>query len=169
MSAKTAPATILIRENTLLPAGMMLETEAFLPGWRAVQNLNGHGVAHRLESAKWNFFFLAGVIATTVLGREGPGSLRKAVKRILAKREGQNFNSLQITKVVSRRLLGVPYISVSAHSRHIQEGMYLIPVRDFRTRNAAAVMPPPVRTIVLGSDGESHSEESPTEHDVAIV
>ena len=62
MSANNISAAIFIRENTLLPAGLVLETEAFLPGWRAVQNLDGRGVANKIEDAKWNFFFLAGAI-----------------------------------------------------------------------------------------------------------
>lgn len=150
MSANNISATILIRENTLLPAGLVLVSEAFLPGWRAVQNLDGRGVANKIEDAKWNFFFLAGAIRTAVIGREGPATLRRAIHRILAKKQARGFNSLEITKVVSRRLLGVPYLSISAHSRHIQAGMYLVPAEDVRVMDTADTAPAPGAAMVFG-------------------
>lgn len=169
MSANSTSATVFIRENALLPAGLVFESEALLPGWRAVQGLDGNGVAHKIAGAKWNFFFLAGAIRTTVLGGKGPGTLRRAVKRVLAKRPGQSFNSLQITKFVSRRFLGIPYVSVSAHSRHIQEGRYLVPVEDFRIRDVAVIPPTPVPTIVLGNDEEAHLETAATTPHKAMI
>jgi hypothetical protein len=150
MSANNISATILIRENTLLPAGLVLVSEAFLPGWRAVQNLDGRGVANKIEDAKWNFFFLAGAIRTAVIGREGPATLRRAIHRILAKKQARGFNSLEITKVVSRRFLGVPYLSISAHSRHIQAGMYLVPAEDVRVMVTADAAPAPAVAVVFG-------------------
>jgi len=143
-------ATILIRENTLLPAGLVLVSEAFLPGWRAVQNLDGRGVANKIEDGKWNFFFLAGAIRATVIGREGLATLRRAIHRILVKQQARGFNSLEITKVVSRRFLGVPYLSISAHSRHIQAGMYLVPAEDVRVMDTADTAPAPAAAMVFG-------------------
>jgi hypothetical protein len=43
-----------------------------------------------------------------------------ALKRILAKVRPQHFNGLQVTAIVARHFLGVPYVTVSAHSRHMQ-------------------------------------------------
>jgi hypothetical protein len=162
MSSNTTSPTILIRENALLPTGLVLETEAFLPGWRAVRNLNGHGVSRKIAGAKWNFFFLAGAIRTTVLGREGLGTLRRAVKRVLAKQRGHSYNALQIARVVPKSFLGIPYVSVSAHSRHIQESMYLVPVEDFRMRDAAATPPAAASAIVLVDDEKAHPEKAAT-------
>jgi hypothetical protein len=121
--------TILIRENTLLPAGLAVESEAFLPGWRVVKNLDRYGLGQKIEEAKWYFFYLAGEIRTIALGREGLGTLRRAVKRILVKREEQGFNSLEITKVASKRFLGISFMSVTAHFRHIQQGICLVPAK----------------------------------------
>jgi hypothetical protein len=70
---------------------------------------------------------LAGEIGAIALGREGLGTLRRAVKRILAKQEGQKFNSLEVTKIISKRFLGIPFIGVTAHFRHIQRGIGLVP------------------------------------------
>ena len=129
---------ILIREDTPLPAQLPIESEAFLPGWRAVRNLDGYELGRKIEEAKWYFFYLAGEIGAIALGREGLGTLRRAVKRILAKQEGQKFNSLEVTEIISKRFLGIPFMSVTAHSRHIQQGIGLVPAKDSAPRIPAA-------------------------------
>ncbi len=130
--------TIFIKEDTPLPANLPIESEAFLPGWRVVKNLDLQALTREVEGANWNFFYMAGEIRATVLGRDRPGTLRSAVKCVLAKQEGQKFNSLEITKVVSKRFLGIPFMSVTAHSRHIQQGIGLVPAKDFVLRMPAA-------------------------------
>jgi hypothetical protein len=129
---------ILIREDTPLPANLPIESEAFLPGWGAVRNLDGYELGRKIEAANWNFFYLAGEIGAIALGREGPGTLRRAVKRILAKQEGQKFNALEVTEIISKRFLGIPFMSVTAHSRHIQQGIGLNLAKDLVLRILAA-------------------------------
>ena len=41
--------------------------------------------------------------------------LAKALKRIFLKMRKQNFNCLEVTKMVENRFLGVPYITVFTH------------------------------------------------------
>jgi len=130
MSATNMSGTVLIREHALLPAGLAIESEVFLPGWKVIKNLDGSALARNIEGANWNFFYLAGEMRATVLGRNRSGTLRRAVKRVLAKQEKQ-FNALEITRVVPKRFLGIPFMSVAAHSRHIQQGMCLVPAKDF--------------------------------------
>jgi hypothetical protein len=121
-----------------LPANLPIESEAFLPGWGAVRNLDGYELGRKIEEAGWNFFYLAGEIGAIALGREGPGTLRRAVKRILAKQEGQKFNALEVTEIISKRFLGIPFMSVTAHSRHIQQGIGLNLAKDLVLRIPAA-------------------------------
>jgi hypothetical protein len=138
MLANNASGTILIRENALLPAGLAIESEVFLPGWRVIKNPDRSTLARNIEGANWNFFYLAGEIRATVLGRNRPGTLRRAVKRVLAKQEEQRFNSLEITQAASKRFLGIPFMRVTAHSQHIQQGISLIPAKDSVLRMPAA-------------------------------
>jgi hypothetical protein len=135
MSATNMSGTVLIRENTLWPAGLAIKSEVFLPGWRVVKNLDSSALAQNIEGANWNFFYLAGEMRVTVLGRDRSGTLRKAVQRVLAKQEKQ-FNSLEITRVVAKRFLGIPFMSVAAHTRHIQQGICLVPAKDISSRMA---------------------------------
>src|SRR6266849_5047559 len=155
---------ILIREDTPLPANLPIESEAFLPGWRVVKDLDRATLARNIEGANWSFFYLAGEIRVTVLGRDRSGTLRRAVKCVLAKQEGQKFNSLEITKVVSKRFFGIPYMSVTAHSRHIQQGVGLVPAKDFVLRRPAAAP-----ESKLDSGREKHHAEGATKQYTALI
>src|SRR5438034_4832203 len=92
MSANNTSGTLLIRENALLPAGLAVDSEVFLSGWRIVKNLDRSALTRKIEGANWNFFYLAGEIRATVLGRDRPGALCRAVKRVLD-RKSTRLNS----------------------------------------------------------------------------
>lgn len=108
MSDTDRTEIILIREGTLFPTGLDVESEVFLPGWRVVKNLDRPALPRNIEGADWHFFYLAGGTRATVLGRNRRGTLRRAVKRVLVKQEEQRFNSLEITQAVSKWFLGIP-------------------------------------------------------------
>ena len=138
--------SLFIREDTLLPGGLIIETETFLPGWRAVRNCDGYRLGRKIEEAKWNFFYLAGEVRAIVLGREGPATLRRAVRSILAKPEARKFNSLEITGTRSRWFLGIPFVSVTANFRHIQQGLALDPAK------VLGLKPPVAPKAVIAGD-----------------
>jgi len=165
MSDTNSAGTILIREDTRLPANLSIESETFLPGWRVVKSLDRSTLARNIEGVNWNFFYLAGEIRATVLGRNQPGTLRRAVKCVLAKQEGQKFNSLEITKVVSKRFLGIPFMRVTAHSRHIQQCIGLVPAKDSALRMPVAATP----ESGLGSGGKRVRPEVATKQYVALI
>lgn len=129
MLATQMSGTILVRDNVPWPVGLAIESEAFLPGWKALKNFDGYELGRKIEEANWNFFYLAGEIKVTVLGSNCSKTLRRAVKRVLAKQEKQ-FNALEIIKIVSKRFLGVPFMNITAHSRHIQQGICLVAAKD---------------------------------------
>jgi hypothetical protein len=86
------------------------------------------------------------------------------VKRILAKQEKQ-FNSLEITRVVSKRFLGIPFmLSIAAHSRHIQQGTCLVPMKDFAV--GAFVAAPESK---LGSGREQRRREVISKPHTALI
>lgn len=118
---------ILIKEDTPLPSTISMESEAFLPGWRIVKNLDRQALTREVVGANLKLSYLAGEIRATVFWRKDLRALRKAAKYVLARQEEQNFkfNSLEFTKVVSKRFLGIPVMSVTAHSQCIQRGMGL--------------------------------------------
>ena len=125
MANRIEIGNILIAEGTFLPDSLQLESEPYAHGWRLIKNLNSSGVDQAVGKAGWNFFYVAGVIETTALGSDDRNSTRKAIKQVIAKIKLKKFNCLEITRVAMKRFLGVPYVSVSAHARHIQESQFL--------------------------------------------
>ena len=117
--------TILIEDSMFFPGSSQFHTEGYCNSWRSVTGLDGDEVDRKIRAAGWSFFFMAGEVNSTVFGRDAEKATRTAIGRVLAKLNPEKFNSLQITQVKSKRFLGLPYVSVSAHWRHIQESMFL--------------------------------------------
>jgi hypothetical protein len=127
MADKAKDGIIFIRDGTMLPPMLSVTTDAFLPNWRIVTSPNRSTLARNIEGCGWYFFYLAGDIQATILGGNTRRVLRHAVKAILAKRADDTLNSIEITAIVSRRLLGVPFTTFTAHSRQIQQRIALVP------------------------------------------
>lgn len=117
--------TLLIAEGAILPDSLVLESEPYAYGWRLVKNLDSKRFDQIISQAGWNFIYLAGAIETNAFGSDEKKTTRKAVKQVIAKMKSKNFNCLEIIQVVAKRSLGLPYVSVSAHSRQIQKSMLL--------------------------------------------
>ena len=129
----TEAGRIFIREGTLLPKTLQLESEPYMPGWRSVKSLDGYGLGRKIHDAGWTFFCLAYEMKATVFGIDGEKMVRRAIERIMANRELEKFNSLEIVRVASlasKRFLGIRHVTVSAQSRHIQESPVIFQVED---------------------------------------
>lgn len=125
--------TILIREGTRLPANQAIESEAFLPGWRLIKGLDGYGLDRKIREAGWTPSCQARETRATVFGIDEEKMVRRAIMEILARLESEKFNSLEITRVTSvasKRFVEVRYVTVSAQSRLIQQGVGLVSARD---------------------------------------
>ena len=66
---------------------------------------------------------MAGEIKATVFGFDKPKALGAAVKRLITDVKSQHCNSIEIARVTDRSFLGVPYVTVFAHPRHLQKGV----------------------------------------------
>jgi hypothetical protein len=130
MAQTIKTGTILIKDGAVLPDELKFESEPCATGWRLVKNLDGNGLGQKIHEAGWSFFYLAGEIKATIFGFDGQKTVRRAVKRILANLKSDKFNGLEITQVEAKRFLGFPYVSVCAHSRHIQENVFLLQAKD---------------------------------------
>ena len=138
MPANEPAGNIFVRDNTPLPGGLIIETEAIIPGWRAVRDCDGYRLGRKIEEAKWNFFYLAGDVKAIVLGRTGPSALRRALRSILEKPTARRFNSLEIRGIRSKWFLGIPFVIVTANFRHIQQSLILDRANDFTGKTAPA-------------------------------
>jgi hypothetical protein len=125
MTEKITTGTILIKEGTVLPEGLQLESESYLKGWNLVKNLECSGMDRKLCEARWTFFFMAGEASATIFGSDKEKATRHAVGKILTSIKSAKLNCLEIAHVAAKRFLGLPFVSVSAHPRHIQQSMFL--------------------------------------------
>ena len=125
MAKKIHTDTILIKEGTLLPEGLQLESDPYLKGWRLVKNLGSSGMDRKLCEAGWTFFYMAGEVNAMAFGSDSEKTTRRAVKKVIANMKSDRFNCLEISQVAAKSFLGLPYVTVAAHPRHIQESMFL--------------------------------------------
>ena len=117
--------TLLVKAGTLLPETLQLESDPYLKGWRVVKNLGSSGMDRKLCEAGWTFFYMAGEVKAIVFGSDSEKTTRRAVKKVIANMKSDRFNCLEISQVAAKGFLGLPYVTVSAHPRHIQESMFL--------------------------------------------
>jgi hypothetical protein len=122
MTHTIAAGNILVEDCTLLPNTLLLESESDSNGWAALKDARStfEKVIHQ---AGWTFFFMAGEIKATVFGFDRQKALSEALKRLIAQVKSQRCNTIEITRVTSKSFLRVPYVSVYAHPRHLQESM----------------------------------------------
>ena len=125
MADQISAGTILVKDGTPLPEGLQLESEPYSKGWRLVKNLGSSGLDRKLREARWTFFNMAGGVDATAVGFDLERMTRRAVKRVLASMKSERLNCLEIVQVAGKRFLGLPYVTVSARQRHIQESMFL--------------------------------------------
>ena len=119
--------TILIEKQALRPEFFRIEDAWSANAWTSVShNLTPRELEKELSIAGWTFFYMAGAIRTTAFGFDRVRMMGAALKRLITNVKLQKCNCLQIDKVAMHSFLGLPYMSISAHPRHIQKGMVFV-------------------------------------------
>jgi hypothetical protein len=122
MTDAIAAGTILMQDGAHLPNFQPFERKSDSSGWTPVEN-SRPAFEKEVREPGWTFFFMAGEIRATVFGFDRQKTLRTALKRLIRNVKSQNCNSIEITRVTGESFLKLPYVSVSAHPRHLQKGM----------------------------------------------
>ncbi len=85
MAEKINAGTILIKEGTLLPEGLQLESDPYLKGWRLVKSPGSSGIDRKLREVGWTFFYMASEVDARAFGSESrkrpKGQLRRSLPR----------------------------------------------------------------------------------------
>jgi len=124
---------ILIEDWPLATQRLGLKSEPYSGKWSLVNTPDSFALDRKIHAAGWNFFFMATKVKVMFFGALGTKKIQNALKRILEKVKRQHFNALEVTDIVGKRFLGVPYSIVSAHSRHVQQSCYLDSTEARRT------------------------------------
>jgi hypothetical protein len=117
--------TLIIKEGTPLPEALTLEGHPYLKGWSLVKNLGSSGMDRKLCDVGWTFFYMAVEVTAMAFGSDLEKTTHRAVKRAIANMKSDKFNCLEISRVAVGSFLGLPYVTVAGHPRHIQESIYL--------------------------------------------
>jgi len=112
--------TVLLQTGTSIPESVWIEKEAYSPGWEEVTNVNGDDLDRQIRRENWSFFFIGGAIQGTSWGSWREIATRSATIRALNKSGLTRFNGFEITGIHSRRFLGLGYVTVVGHARHLQ-------------------------------------------------
>jgi hypothetical protein len=124
MPNQVQPGTTMIQSSPLLQ-WLGMESQLYSGGWSCLGILDSSGLDRRVRDAGWNLFFLADELRTIVPAWGGQNSVRTGLKRLLARTRLQHFNCMQVSQMMNKRFLGIPYMSIVAHSLHIQQGNML--------------------------------------------
>jgi hypothetical protein len=118
-SMPIATGAMLIKDGTVLPEPS-LQGASYSSGWKSVTDIQRRDLEKQLDQAGWTFFYTAGQIKTSAFGFDEQKRTRTAVRKALQDAQSQACNCLEIDDVTRHSFLGLPYVSVSAHTRHIQ-------------------------------------------------
>ena len=114
--------TLLMEKGTPVPEFFSIGTEPYPNAWiQATATSNLEEFEKELATAGWTFFDRACEIKTIAFGFDKQRRTDAALRRLMAKATLQKCNCLEIDKVSMHSFLGLPYVSVSAHSRHLQK------------------------------------------------
>jgi hypothetical protein len=138
METTVQAGMILMKEWPGMTQLLNLESEPCSGEWNLLKVVDGFALDRKIHEAGWNFFFMAPEVKVMFFGSLGATKIQNALNRILKKVRKHHFNGLEVTEIVSRRFFGVPYVTVSAHSRHMQQSCYLdsAEARQTTQRNA---------------------------------
>jgi hypothetical protein len=138
MDSKIQVGSILIEDRPTMTRTLHLEIEPYARTWSLVRFLNGRDLDRKIRAAGWNFLFIAGEINARIWGVASANDIQTALMRIAERKRMECFNCLEVTAIVSKHFLGMPYTTVSAHSRHIQPSSRLDKIRRRRTEQREA-------------------------------
>jgi hypothetical protein len=120
MSNEIQAGTVLVQQSALLDS-LGTQGENYSDQWCSLGTIESAELDRKLRAAGWNFFFMADELRTIVPPWGGERTLRAGVKRLLVRTEAQQFNCMQLSNILRERFLGIPFLSVVAHARHVQQ------------------------------------------------
>jgi len=138
MDSQIQVGSILIEDRPTMTRTLDIEIEPYALSWSLVRFLNGRDLDRKIRSAGWNFLFIAGEVKVKVWGAGSQSDIQTALMRIAQRKRRECFNCLEVTAILPKHFLGIPYTTVSAHWRHIQLSSRLDNIRRRQTEQKEA-------------------------------
>ena len=121
MTDRIQVGTMLIQDGTRMPPTVVVNAEHYVAGWSSITGSTSAQLGRRIEKAGWTFFYMAGEIRSSAFGFNDRSRVARAIGHLINAVKLENCNGLEITRVRQGSFLGLPYTSLVAHARHIQE------------------------------------------------
>jgi hypothetical protein len=134
MTDKIRVGTMLIADDTDMPATLVVGTEHYSAGWSSITGFTSTQLGKEIENAGWTFFYMAGEIRTSGFGFNDQSRTARAVAHVIHAVRRENCNCLEITQMRRRSFLGLSYTSLVAHARHIQKSRRFHDASNMPTR-----------------------------------
>jgi len=116
---------MFVQREISLPEALKLECTAYSPYWKMIKGLDSYLVGVRMRSIGWRLIFVAGHLDVVEFGWHRQNAARRGVKRMLKKARELQFNCMELSGVVRKNFLGLPYMVISGDTYHIQKKMTL--------------------------------------------
>jgi hypothetical protein len=116
--------SVLVKSDVRLPDSVLFESKHFGP-WTLLTKADGFGFERMLSEEGWHFFFMVPQIALGALSFSPSKAMRAALKKAFAAVEAQGFNALEIVEITTQHILGLHYVKIVAHARHVKNSPFL--------------------------------------------
>ena len=114
--------SLMLRRGAQGPNAMRMNTTSYSRQWDVVTGRDVFATERAVREAGWHLMCIAGTVRAMAFGGSEGKNARVAVDRVLAKIQSQDFNAAEVTEISTKHFLGIPYLSVSANARHLQQG-----------------------------------------------
>ena len=102
-----------------------MTSEPFAKSWSLLAPGSEAKLAEEAAAKGWHLFFIATQLKGVALGGAGSARVHGALRRILRRAKREDFNCVEVTQMKAKHFWGIPYMSIVAHSRHLQMGSTL--------------------------------------------
>jgi hypothetical protein len=116
--------SVLFKTGTFLPPALEVPLRR-VGDWDLIRGEDGFAVERKLRQAGWHFFFMVPAVEASAFGLDSRKTFAKALRQITRTVEARGFNAVEVTAVKQRQWLGVQYVSITAHPRHVRNSPFL--------------------------------------------
>ncbi|HEU5401457.1 MAG TPA: hypothetical protein VFU86_08875 [Terriglobales bacterium] len=121
---RIAAGSVLLMPGVAVPSTLRVALTR-VGEWDLVRGHNGYAVDRKLSQAGWHFFFMVPAVEASAIGFDAQKTFARALRRITGAVEADGFNAMEVTAVKRRRWLGLQYVSITAHPRHVRNSPFL--------------------------------------------
>jgi hypothetical protein len=113
--------TLIVADALALPSACDLKTLPFCAGWKAIMNMEAHGLDKRFSEIGWTCFQKASPGSVSMIGFSAALTLIKAFQKILRENGRVKFNCIEITHALQKNFMGISYVQLAARARNIKQ------------------------------------------------